>query len=437
MAVRQRTSRALAAFLGLRRNMVALLTMVVLVGLGEKMAERFLPIYLVALGGGAFSIGLLNGMDNLLSALYSYPGGYASDRLGYKRALILFNLIAMAGYLIVILIPTWPAVIVGSIFFLSWTAISLPATMDMVSRVLPKDKRTMGVSMHSLVRRVPMALGPMLGGWMIGLFGQTRGVRLAFVVALALGGVSLAMQQVLIGEERRERPQAERNPLRALSLMSPALRSLLISDILVRFCEQIPYAFVVIWCVTVNGITPLQFGVLTTVEMVTAMLIYIPVAYLADKSTKKPFVVATFGFFTLFPLVLLFSRSFWVLVVAFVVRGMKEFGEPTRKALIMDLAPEGKKAGTFGVYYLVRDIIVSVAAFGGALLWDPSTAQRLFGMLGLPGGLPSAVASLASPATNFLAAFAFGLLGTFYFALFGSDLGAPRVQPDAGTSRSS
>ncbi|MFN2165163.1 MAG: MFS transporter, partial [Anaerolineae bacterium] len=151
--------------------MVALLTMVVLVGLGEKMAERFLPIYLVALGGGALSVGLLNGMDNLLSALYSYPGGYASDRLGYKRALILFNLIAMAGYLIVILIPTWPAVMVGSIFFLSWTAISLPATMDMVSRVLPKDKRTMGVSMHSLVRRIPMALGPMLGGWLIGLFG--------------------------------------------------------------------------------------------------------------------------------------------------------------------------------------------------------------------------------------------------------------------------
>jgi MFS family permease len=437
MAVGQRSGRALATFLGLRRNMVALLTMVILVGLGEKMAERFLPIYLVALGGGAFSIGLLNGMDNLLSALYSYPGGYASDRLGYKRALILFNLVAMAGYLIVILVPTWPAVIVGSVFFLSWTAISLPATMDMVSRVLPRDKRTMGVSMHSLVRRVPMALGPLLGGWMIGLFGQTRGVRLAFVIALALGGVSLLMQQVLIGDDRRERPQAERSPLRALSLMSPALRSLLVSDILVRFCEQIPYAFVVIWCVTVNGITPLQFGVLTTVEMVTAMLIYIPVAYLADKNTKKPFVAATFGFFTLFPLVLLFSRSFWVLVIAFVVRGMKEFGEPTRKALIMDLAPEGKKAGTFGVYYLVRDMIVSVAAFGGALLWDPSTAQRLFGMLGLSGGFLSTVASLASPATNFLTAFAFGLLGTFYFALFGSDLGALRVRPDADARHSS
>jgi len=414
--------QAVVDSLALKKNILVLLTMVVLVGLGEKMAERFLPLYLVALGGGAFSIGLLNGMDNLLSALYSYPGGYASDRLGYKRALILFNLIAMLGYLIVILFPYWQAVIVGAIFFLSWTAVSLPATMDMVSSVLPKDKRTMGVSIHALVRRIPMALGPMLGGWMIGLFGEKSGVRLAFVVALILGGVSLVLQQVMIEDEERRARKAEGNPLRALALVSPALRNLLVSDILVRFCEQVPYAFVVVWCVKINGITPLQFGVLTTIEMITAMLIYIPVAYLADKSTKKPFVVATFGFFTLFPLVLLFSHSFWLMVVAFVIRGMKEFGEPTRKALIMDLAPEGKKAGTFGVYYLLRDVVVSMAAFGGAFLWDVSAAVRVSDALGFGRSLLPWLQSVTSPTTNFLTAFGFGLVGTLYFALFGKDL---------------
>jgi len=83
---------ALVDFLGLKQNIVVLLVMVILVGLGEKMAEGVLSLYLIAFGGGAFSIGLLNGMDNLLSALYSFPGGYASDRLSYKQALILFNL---------------------------------------------------------------------------------------------------------------------------------------------------------------------------------------------------------------------------------------------------------------------------------------------------------------------------------------------------------
>ena len=157
--------------------------------------------------------------------------------------------------------------------------------------------------------------------------------------------------------------------------------------------------------------------------MVTAMLVYIPVAYLADRSTKKPFVVTTFIFFTLFPLVLLVAKSFWVMVVAFVIRGLKEFGEPTRKALIMDLAPEGRKAATFGLYYLMRDIIVSIAAFGGALLWDASTARLIIDTLGFGQTFLPLLDSITSPATNFLVAFGFGVAGTIYFALFGQDLG--------------
>ena len=388
-------------FLGLRKNVVALLGMVILVGLGERMAERFLPVYLMALGGGALSVGLLNGLDNFLSALYAFPGGYLSDRLGYKRALVFFNLLAITGYVIVILVPSWQAVIVGSILFLSWSAISLPASMDLIAKVLPMNQRTMGVSMHSLVRRIPMALGPVIGGALIEFYGTKSGIRLAFVGALLMGVVSLVLQQAMIEAEREggasNGSRAEKNPLRMLALMTPALGRLLVSDIMIRFCEQIPYAFVVIWCLHYAQVSPIQFGVLTTVEMITAMLIYVPIAYLADRSSKKPFVVMTFFFFTFFPLVLLFSRSFGLLVFAFVIRGLKEFGEPTRKALIMDLAPEGKKAGMFGAYYLARDVIVSFAAFGGAFLWR------------------------VSPATNLITAFCFGAAGTLFFFFFGRD----------------
>jgi MFS family permease len=394
------STRPIIEFLGLKRGMLVLLGMVILVGMGEKMAERFLPIYVLALGGGVMAVGLLNGLDNLLSALYSFPGGYLSDRLGYKKALVVFNLVAMAGYTVVILFPHWIAVILGAVLFLSWSAISLPASMDLISKVLPTAKRTMGVSMHSLVRRIPMALGPVVGGILIEVYGTMSGIRLAFGAALLTGAISLVMQQLLLEEvtPREAAKEAEGNPLRLLRLMSPSFRNLLVSDILIRFCEQIPYAFVVVWCLQHAGVTPIQFGVLTTVEMVTAMLIYVPVAYLADKGTKKPFVVVTFGFFTLFPLALLFSRSFGVLILAFILRGLKEFGEPTRKALIMDLAPEGKKAGMFGAYYLARDVVVSVAAFGGAFLWS------------------------LSPAVNLIAAFGFGVVGTLYFALYGRDV---------------
>ena len=396
-------SRRITTFLGLRRSVAAMLTMMILVGMGEKLGERFLPIYILALGGGAYVIGLLNGLDNLLSALYSYPGGYLSDRLGYKRALAVFNLVSMAGYAIVIIFPSWQAVIVGALFFISWDALSLPATMSLVSNVLPKDKRTMGVSMHSFIRRIPMALGPMIGGLLIARFGEQDGVRLAFVLALVLALVALILQQLFI-EDRGKKSAAEGNPLQLAKFMTPDLRNLLVSDILVRFCEQIPYAFAVVYCMKIVGISAVQFGILTTVEMVTAMLIYIPVAYLADRGGKKPFVAITFLNFTLFPIFLLISHSFWMLVIAFIVRGLKEFGEPTRKALIMDLAPEDKKAAMFGLYYLIRDVIVSLAAFGGAWPWT------------------------ISPQTNFLVAAAFGAAGTLYFILFGRDL--PKLAAD-------
>ncbi|MBA4421671.1 MAG: MFS transporter [Syntrophus sp. (in: bacteria)] len=384
-------------FFGLKKSVVALLFMAILIGLGEKMAERFLPIYLLALGGGILSVGFLNGMDNLLSALYSFPGGYLSDRLGYKRALVVFNLVALSGYLIVILFPHWLAVFIGSAFFLSWSAISLPATMSLVSRALPVEKRTMGVSVHSLTRRIPMALGPIIGGVLIGLYGDRTGIRLAFVAAFFLGVVSLILQQAMIEDDGR-RGKAERQPTRLWRSMSTDLRNLLVSDILIRFAEQIPYAFVVVWCIKNNGISAVQFGLLTTIEMATAMLVYIPVAYLADRTTKKPFVLITFVNFTIFPLFLLFSHSFWMMVIAFIIRGLKEFGEPTRKALIMDLAPEDQKAGMFGLYYLIRDVVVSMAAFASGFLWQ------------------------LSPAVNLLTATAFGLLGTIYFALRGRDL---------------
>ena len=390
----------ITGFFGLNKSIAALLFMVVFVGLGERMAERFLPIYLMALGGGAITIGLLGGLTNLIGALYSFPGGYLSDRLGNKKALQIFNLIALVGYSIVIIFPYWQAVIIGAFFFLAWSAISLPATMSLVADVLPQNKRTMGVTLHSLVRRVPMALGPVFGGVLIGIYGEKDGVRLAFAVAFLLGVVSIIFQQKMI-VDIPPKGRAENRPSRLWQYMSPSLRNLLVSDILIRFAEQIPYAFVVVWCIKYNGISAAQFGVLTAIEMATAVAVYLPVAYLADRSTKKPFVVITFFNFTLFPLIIFFSHSFWMMVAAFIVRGLKEFGEPTRKALIMDLAPEDKKAGMFGLYYLIRDIIVSVAAFGGAFLWE------------------------ISPQVNFLAAFACGLAGTIYFWIFGKDLRSP------------
>lgn len=167
---------------------------------------------------------------------------------------------------------------------------------------------------------------------------------------------------------------------------SPALRELLVSDILIRFCERIPYAFVILWAMNHGGVNAQQFGWLVTVEMVTAMFCYIPVAHLADKYGRRPFVLITFVFFSLFPISLLWAHDFNWLAMAFAVRGLKEFGEPARKALIIGEARPELRSRTYGAYYLIRDCVVTTGSFLGAWLWSISPQANFIGAA-ICGGL--------------------------------------------------
>jgi MFS family permease len=386
----------ISSYWKINQSMMSMIVLVILIGMGEKLGERFLPLYLLSLGGGTLAIGLLNGITNFLGAIYSLPGGYLSDRLGYKRALILFTSIALLGYFIVIVVQSWWAVLAGAVFFIAWSAITLPAVMSLIAERMPQKKQTFGVSIHSFIRRIPMALGPLVGGALLTALGTVAGIRAAFILAFILGLLALWFVNHYMSDTSSK--TEIRSPRRFFSNLRGPLSQLLISDILIRFCEQIPYAFVVVWCVKFNGISTTQFGVLTAIEMITAMLIYLPVARFADKGAKKPFVVITFIFFTLFPLTLMLAKTFWALVPVFIIRGLKEFGEPTRKTLILQLSPQNEKAGTFGAYYLVRDIIVTFAALSGAWLWS------------------------FSPQLNLVSAFGFGLIGTLFFVLRGKNV---------------
>jgi len=383
----------LIEFLGLKKNIVFLLALTVLILIGEKLWERFLPKYIQVIGGSVMVIAGLGFLNNLLAAFWSLPGGYLSDKLGYRKSLFLFNLMAICGYIIAILFSNWAAVFIGMIFFSAWSAVSLPASMSLITFSLGHSKTAMGISMHSIIRRIPMAAGPVIGGLLITKFGLIEGIKICFTASVFFCLLGMIFQNMI-----DDMPPAHYEKIHPLSLwkqMNPRLKQLLFSDILIRFCEQIPFVFVVIWCLDVVKISPGKFGILTAVEMMTAALIYIPVAIFSDKIERKPFVVITFIFFTLFPVILFFSKSFFALIIAFVIRGLKEFGEPTRKAIILDLSHTASKARGFGLYYFIRDSFVSLAAFPGGWLW------------------------MQSPSLNLFTAAAFGLAGTLIYILPG------------------
>jgi hypothetical protein len=81
------------------------------------------------------------------------------------------------------------------------------------------------------------------------------------------------------------------------------------------------------------------------------------------------------------------ADNFNWLALAFVVRGLKEFGEPARKALIIGEARLELRARTYGAYYLVRDCVVTAGSFLGAWLWSIGPRANFMGaaICGGPG----------------------------------------------------
>jgi MFS family permease len=216
-------------------------------------------------------------------------------------------------------------------------------------------------------------------------------VRAGLLASIALAGVTLLVVRRMRLDAR---PVPDTTGVAGVWRSLPApLRRLLLSDVFIRTCDGMVDVFLVLYAVNVVGIGAPAFGVLIGIQAATVMVCSLPAARLADRLGRKPFVVATFIAFSCFPLAVVAAHSFAGLALAFVVGGLREIGEPARKALILEFVRPDLRARGVGLYYLIRSLAIAPAATVGGLLWK------------------------VTPAVPFLLAGAIGLVGTMLFAL--------------------
>ncbi|SFS11856.1 Major Facilitator Superfamily protein [Halomicrobium zhouii] len=428
---------AFRQFFALRRDVLVLSLAMFAFSLGFQMTSRFLPEYMVALGASGFVVGLFGTFGNVISAVFPYPGGAVSDRIGSRYALTLFGLLSTLGFAVWLVAPgigafefggvtvePWIWIFVGLVLAQAWKSFGLGATFAVVKQATDPSRLAAGFASTETFRRTAFLVGPVLAAVLIG-FHPAFTVSFQYVLAVAVlfGILGTVVQHLLydassdtIGGSFEGVDQIRRD----LRDMPDELRPLLVGDTLVRFANGMVYVFFVLvvtqylqvgleTTVSVAGfsqtidLSPAAFfGYLLGVEMLIALLVMAPAAKAAERVGLKPVVALGFAVYAIFPVVLINApASATAMVLVFAFSGLRFAGLPSHKALIVGPAEQDAGGRVTGTYYLLRNTVVIPSAALGGYLWQYVT-----------------------PEVAFTVAAAIGLLGTGYFLLFGEEFEA-------------
>lgn len=397
---------------GLNPSTISLLVVILLIAAGYELFKPYMPRYISKddpsperLGGVILWVGLYGSLIDLLEGVYYRAGGRIGARLGARRSFLLFTLMPIAGAAIVLLWPSMYAPLVAVPFLTAWDSISMPATLTVVGETVPKERRTLAFSLQSIQRRIPRVVGYVVGGLLMARKGDELGMHIALVAFMTCAAIALVVQLRFLKVEAKDANQARVPAFRTIRAFPRDLKLLLASDVLVRWCEGLPRELVVLY---LTAAVPLgmridaeAFGWYIALSAAVSLVVYIPIGLAASKAgtAKKPYIGLTFLFFALFPLAVTLCAPYGTigLVLAFVVMGLREIGEPARKAMITELVPQDRRTEVTGLYWSARSFLVMLAPIAGALAWK-----------------------YGDPALPFYAATAIGLAGAvFFYATFG------------------
>ena len=411
----------------------ALLGAIVLVSMGSELWGPFLPKYMKDLAATILLIAAYGSVRDLLEAINYALGGWIAGRFNTRRGLLLFNAAPLVGLAVLVLWRHWAAVFVAIPFVFVWDSLAGPALLTVVGDSLPSDRRAMAFSLQSLFRRIARMLAYAANAILVVLTGTKLGMEAAFALSFAVVATSLLLQARFMKTASRDASTIIHRPLATLRGFDPQLKRLLAADILARLAEGMPRELIMLFAVAVlvraagadDKAAWALYGTMLIVSQVTSAATYIPMGFVASRPglAKRPYIGLTFFFFASFPAVLALAGGLalagvlpagavvWVLALAFVFMGMREIGEPARKAMIVDLIPPAQKTQSIGIYWSARCVAVMVAPLVGGAIWVG--ANLLAGAAAADPAGPGPLAMLA--ASSFC-----GIVGViYYYARFG------------------
>ena len=327
--------------------------------LGFYLILAVLPLYLAAMGGTSFQIGVIVGLFSFMAIFFRLPAGWIIDARGCQPVLLAgmaIFMLASPGYIIV---RSFPAVVALRLFHGVGMGLFPTAATVVVAEVAPAARRGEAMGWFGIANSAGLIIGPALGtGIASGL-----GFPALFLTAGGMAFLGLVCLWLLPRIERAAKIHRLPRPQDFFS--RPALLPSLL-----LFSLYVPYgvmtAFIPILAVGRGLANP---GVYFTIFALAVLVIRAQAGHVSDRRGRATVIMpglAAAG--VAFAILGLTFDRLWLLVGAAIYGLGFGAAHPALMALTADRVPLEERGKAMGTFYVAWEVGITVGSVGAGLL---------------------------------------------------------------------
>ena len=344
----------------------------------SEMIYPLLPLFLTGtLGVGAAFVGVVEGAAESLSSLLKLAGGWLSDRLGRRHALVAwgYGIAALGRPLVAVATAGWQVLAVRMADRVGKGLRSAPRDA-LLAESVPEARRGEAFGIHRAADHAGAVAGPLLATGVLLLY--PGDLRRVFALALVPGLLTLAVAIWMVRDPRPESPApGPAAPEVRLSGLGPRFPRLL--GVLALFAlGNASDAFLLLRARELGVATaliPLLWAALHASKSLWSLV----GGRLSDRVGARGAIIAGWVVYALVYAGFAAAWAPWHAWALFLVYGLfYGLTEAPEKVLVAAMAPAGLRGRAFGAYHFVVGIVALPASLLFGALWEAFGAPTAF-----------------------------------------------------------
>lgn len=335
-----------------------------------EMLYPLLPAFLVSIGGGAASLGALEGIADAVGAGVKWLTGTTSDRLPRRKPLVIagYAIAAFVRPMLALAGAPWQVVAVRTVDRIGNGIRTAPRDALLVEDV-PPDRRAAAFAFHRMMDNLGAVAGPMVS---FALARSGLPIRTIFALAIVPGLLAVATLFFGVGEHARDVASKASRAAQKTKLSTPARTYLFTLGVFTLGASADSFLlFHLMKLGLATAYIPLAWLTLSASKALTNM----PGGRLSDRIGHRPTLVVAWifyaGIYAVFPLTQSVTVAWIILIVYGAYYGLSEGGA---KAVLADMVPPEARGRGYGALNAVTGfcILPANALFG----WLYGTSAR-------------------------------------------------------------